>query len=119
MTTEQLPFNIQFATEFKRRLKRLSKRYRNVKADLSPVIEQLKAGELLGDQISGIDSVVMKVRVKNSDIQKGKSGGYRLIYWCSSDELIVLVNIYSKSDQSNIDTAEIYRIITQFKVGSD
>jgi hypothetical protein len=57
----------------------------------------------------------MKVRVKNSDIQKGKSGGYRLIYWIVSPELIVLLDIYSKSDQENITLNEVRQIIKNFK----
>jgi mRNA-degrading endonuclease RelE of RelBE toxin-antitoxin system len=44
------------------------------------LIEKLQSGEVLGDRLSGLDIVVFKVRFKNSDIQKGKSGGYRLIY---------------------------------------
>lgn len=115
--TDPLPFEIRFSPEFRRRLKRLSKRYRSVRADLNPIIKSLQAREMLGDQISGIDLIVMKVRVKNSDIQKGKSGGYRLIYWRLSNETIVFLDIYSKSDQSNIDTAEIHQIINRFEEG--
>jgi mRNA-degrading endonuclease RelE of RelBE toxin-antitoxin system len=46
------------------------------------VIQDLELGTFVGDRISGIgeDYVMMKVRVKNRDIQKGKSAGYRLIY---------------------------------------
>jgi mRNA-degrading endonuclease RelE of RelBE toxin-antitoxin system len=75
----------------------------------------LESGQTPGDQFSGIDSIVMKVRVKNSDIQKGKSGGYRLIYWIVSPELIVLLDIYSKSDQENITLNEVRQIIKNFK----
>ena len=117
--TDLLPFEIRFAPEFRRRLKRLSKRYRSIRADLIPIIKQLQSRETLGDQISGIDLIVMKVRVKNSDVQKGKSGGYRLIYWQMSDDVIVLISIYSKSDQSNIDTAEIHQVISRFEEGSE
>jgi mRNA-degrading endonuclease RelE of RelBE toxin-antitoxin system len=75
----------------------------------------LESGQTPGDQFSGIDSIVMKVRVKNSDIQKGKSGGYCLIYWIVSPELIVLLDIYSKSDQENITLNEVRQIIKNFK----
>ena len=51
------------------------------------------------------------MRLKNSDSQKGKSGGYRLIYWIVSPEVIVLLDIYSKSDQSDIEVDEIRQII--------
>ena len=60
----------------------------------------------------------MKVRFKNSDSQKGKSGGYRLIYWTISNKLIVLLDIYSKSDQEDIEVDEIRRIIKGFRITS-
>ena len=70
--TEPSPVEIKFAPEFRRRVKRLSKRYRSVKSDINSVIEQLKVGKILGNRIPGVDFVVMKVRVRNSDIQKGE-----------------------------------------------
>lgn len=64
--------------EFKREARALKKRYRQIESDLQPLIEQLRNGDLLGDRIPGFaDYIVYKVRVKNSDIRKGKSGGYR------------------------------------------
>lgn len=77
---------IRLTPEFQRKLRTLVKKYRQVQADILSILEQLQLGEFLGDQIPGIGSLVMKVRLKNSNIQKGKSGGYRLIYWISSPE---------------------------------
>ncbi|WP_193431332.1 type II toxin-antitoxin system RelE family toxin [Moorena producens] len=102
---------VQLTPEFQRKLKVLAKKYRQIQADLQPILEQLQMGSFLGDQISGIGSTVMKVRIRNSDSQRGKSGGYRLIYWISSTELIILLDIYSKSDQQDIEVAEIRQII--------
>jgi hypothetical protein len=62
-----------------------------------------------------LDAVVLKLRVKNSDIQKGKSGGYRLIYWTVIDEIVLLLDIYSKSDQSDLDFDEIRQMIKKYK----
>ena len=102
---------VQLTPEFQRKLKVLAKKYRQIQADLQPILEQLQMGSFLGDQIYGIGSTVMKVRIRNSDSQRGKSGGYRLIYWISSTELIILLDIYSKSDQQDIEVAEIRQII--------
>ncbi len=110
---------IRLTPEFRRKLRTLAKKYRQVQADLHPILEQLQFGAFLGDQIPGIGSKVMKVRLKNSDIQKGKSGGYRLIYWISSPELIVLLDIYSKSDQQDIEVGEIRQIIKAFSTQSE
>jgi mRNA-degrading endonuclease RelE of RelBE toxin-antitoxin system len=114
--SEDLPqVSIQFTPEFNRKYKALKKRYRNIQSDLKPVLEELKSGAVLGDQIPNLDAVVIKLRVKNSDTKKGKSGGYRLIYWTIIDDTILLLDIYSKSDQSNLDFDEIRRVIKKYK----
>ncbi|WP_068817393.1 type II toxin-antitoxin system RelE family toxin [Phormidesmis priestleyi] len=110
---------IRLTPEFQRKLKNLAKKYRQVPTDLQPVLKQLQHGEFLGDQIPGIGFTTMKVRIRNSDTQKGKSGGYRLIYWISSTELIVLLDIYSKSDQGDIEVDEIRQIIKGFNITSE
>jgi mRNA-degrading endonuclease RelE of RelBE toxin-antitoxin system len=100
---------------FIRDLRDLSKSYRHIKSDLQPLIDQLLQGETPGDRIKGVKSIVYKVRLKNSDVQKGKSGGYRALYYLKSQDKIVLVAIYSKSDRTDIDAATIIDIITQYE----
>jgi len=78
------------------------------------VLEQLQAGEFIGDQIPGTRHTVFKARVRNSDIPKGKSAGYRLIYQVKAPTLVVLVTIYSKLDQADISAQQIRRILTEF-----
>jgi mRNA-degrading endonuclease RelE of RelBE toxin-antitoxin system len=51
------------------------------------------------------------LRIANSDARRGKSGGYRTIYYLPSAERVVLLTIYSKSDQADISAKEIGRII--------
>ncbi|MEH2108032.1 type II toxin-antitoxin system RelE family toxin [Nostoc sp.] len=82
---------VRFTPPFKRRLKTLTKRYRQIQIDIKPIIDQLEAGDFIGDQISGIDLTVFKVRAKNSDIPTGKSGGYRVIYQVVSPEFVLLL----------------------------
>ncbi|MFN6472394.1 MAG: type II toxin-antitoxin system RelE family toxin [Nostoc sp. SerVER01] len=82
---------VRFTPPFKRRLKALTKRYRQIQIDIEPIIEQLQAGNFIGDRISGIDLTVFKVRAKNSDIPTGKSGGYRVIYQVVSDKCVLLL----------------------------
>lgn len=98
---------VRFTPPFKRRLKTLAKRYRQIQIDIQPIIDQLLAGNFIGDQISGIDLTVFKVRVKNSDIPTGKSGGYRVIYQVVSPECVLLILIYAKSDQTDVSLEEI------------
>lgn len=112
MTDEPNKFPpVVYTPEFKRNLRQLAKKYRHIRDDLQPTIDQLADGLKPGDQISGIQHEVFKLRVGNSDARKGKSGGYRVIYYVKGEEAIVLVTIYSKSEQADVSAAEIRRII--------
>lgn len=75
--TEQPCIQVEAVPTFNRNLRKLAKKYRSIRNDLQPIIEQLEQGELLGDQIPGVGYAVFKLRVRNSDTQKCKSGGYR------------------------------------------
>ena len=105
---------IETADEFDRRSKALTKKYRNLKADLEPLIVALQSGETPGDILIGLDILALKVRVSNSSVSRGKSGGYRVIYYVALPTKIVLLTIYSKSEQENISAKEIERIVTAF-----
>ena len=107
MPTDLPPIQIDLTPRFQRDLRDLAKRYRQVRSDLQPLLEQLQSGELLGDRISGVSYTVFKVRLKNSSMQKGKSGGYRVIYYLKTDDRTILATIYSKSDRSDVDAEVI------------
>ena len=62
--------------------------------------------------------MVYKLRVRNSDIQKGKSGGYRLIYYVQTSTGIILLTIYAKSEQVDIAVEEIQQIIKEYEQGT-
>jgi len=104
---------IVYTPEFKRNLRQLAKKYRHIKSDVQSVIEDLIQGRTPGDQIPGIRYEVFKARAKNSDAAKGKSGGYRIIYYRPSWGPIVLITIYSKTEQSDITPTAIRRIISE------
>lgn len=104
---------VRFTLGFKRRLKGLKKRYRQIQSDLQPIIQALEQGNFLGDQISGTANTIFKVRAKNSDIPTGKSGGYRVIYQVVSPETVLLLLIYAKSDQTDVSLSEIETAVAQ------
>ncbi|MEH2436837.1 MAG: type II toxin-antitoxin system RelE/ParE family toxin [Nostoc sp.] len=115
MQSEPSPIQIALTPRFKRDLRELAKRYRSIRTDLQPLIDQLQAGEILGDRIVGVKYQVFKVRLKNTNIQKGKSGGYRVIYYLKTDRGIILTTIYSKSDISDVSNETIEEAIVQYE----
>lgn len=113
-TDEKQPVTIVLSEIFLKDIKDLAKSYRSVRKDILPLIERLSNSEIVGDRIKGFDYRIYKTRVKNSDNQKGSSGGYRVIYYVQTAEFIILTNIYSKSDYENIDDSLIEKSIQQY-----
>ena len=108
--------NINLTPEYRRNLKDLAKKYRNIRSDTQSVIEDLQKGIIVGDRLVGFGSeiYVYKLRVKNSDIQKGKSAGYRLIYLLESATSILLLTIYSKAEKEDITVNDINSILGEY-----
>jgi mRNA-degrading endonuclease RelE of RelBE toxin-antitoxin system len=114
--TEHCPEQVEFTPEFKRNLRSLAKKYPGIRSDIAPVIEQISKGGLIGDQIPKTGTYsIFKVRVKNSDSHKGKSGGYRLIYYIADANKIVFITIYSKTEQGDVSQALLWKILKNYQ----
>lgn len=110
MSDRRVGFSPQFTQDFKQ----LQKRYRRIDDDLRPLLDQLKRGETPGDQVQGVGYPVYKARLKNRDARRGKSGGYRAMYYLETAQQVVMITIYSKSDQGDIPVVVIRRIIEEY-----
>lgn len=95
---------------FKKEARRLAKFYPNIKSDLQTLHQELvknpKAGDSLGNKIN-------KLRIRNTDIKRGKRSGYRVITFVQ-DEIctIRLLTIYEKARTADISNQEIQLILT-------
>jgi mRNA-degrading endonuclease RelE of RelBE toxin-antitoxin system len=107
---------VELSLHFQKDLKRLSKKYRNVQDDVQPILESLRGGNVLGDQVMGVGKPVYKVRVPNSDARRGSAGGYRVIYYLRTAERLTLITIYSKSEQADVSAKQIRAIIDEFEL---
>jgi mRNA-degrading endonuclease RelE of RelBE toxin-antitoxin system len=105
---------IAFTPEFKRNLRGLAKKYPHIRSDVQPIIDQIQHGEFVGDQVQGTSYTIFKVRVRNSDASRGKSGGYRVIYYLKTATAVILITIYSKTEQSDVSSARIKKILSEF-----
>lgn len=106
--TRQFKDDIKF---YKRR-----KKYLKIDADIKPAIKELRTGNFIGDKLEGLaihaNTAVYKVRLPNSSVNIGKSGGFRLLYYVAIADKIYLVKIYSKKDDNRIPTdAQIAELI--------
>lgn len=92
---------------FKIELKKLSKKYKNLKSDYKRLLEILSRSNPKDISIH-LGKNCYKIRLQNSDNNKGKSSGYRIVYlYLENDLNIILLSIYSKSDLENISEQEI------------
>lgn len=92
------------------------KRYTKILDDIDKATIELQAGNFIGDKLEGIplsaNTAVYKVRLPNSSINVGKSGGFRLLYYVAIADKIYLAKIYSKKDENRIPSdAQIAEII--------
>lgn len=109
------PIAVLYTLEFKRNLRQLAKKYRQIKTDVQPLLDALGQGQTPGDQIPGVQYEVFKVRLRNSNSGKGKSGGYRVIYQRLTAGSILLITIYSKTEQADIAPKDIRQIILDYE----
>lgn len=107
---------VEKTAQYQKELKTLNKKYRAINKDVQFLIEQLELGETPGERITGNKYPVYKVRVKNSNINKGQSGGYRVIYYTMTADAVLLTAIYSKSVQENISNEEIETRIDRYEL---
>lgn len=105
------PVRIEIARFFVRALKHLRKKYPHIVDDVQTLIRRLESGETPGDQVQGVGYPVYKVRLKSTDQPKGKSGGFRVLYYLQAGDVILLITVYAKSEFTSVSAKEIKRII--------
>ena len=99
--------------EFIKNLKTLNKKYKSIKKDILELANKLENNPTLG---TSLGNNTFKIRLKNTDLNKGKSAGYRVVTYCINElKEISLVTIYSKSDKENILDLEIIELIKQIQ----
>jgi mRNA-degrading endonuclease RelE of RelBE toxin-antitoxin system len=102
------PVRVIAGSIFLRALKRLRKKYPHIEQDIRPFTEKLERGETPGDRLENMGQfIVYKERLPNRDAQRGTRGGYRVIYYIRKADAIILVYLYSKSEQENVTAAQI------------
>lgn len=108
-----MPTKVIFPPRFKKDLRKLSRKYPVVLDELEKLSFQIQADERPGDKIPNVGYDVYKVRLKNPSAQKGKSGGFRVIYYIYLVDKIYYLSIYSKSQQLDISPEEIQSLIEE------
>lgn len=103
--------SVDISPYFAARLKKLARKYPSVLGQVDALTDQLASDERLGDLIPQVGYEVYKVRLKNPSASKGKSGGFRVIYYVQLADKLILVALYVKSEQTDISPDQIRQLI--------
>jgi mRNA-degrading endonuclease RelE of RelBE toxin-antitoxin system len=104
-----MKYNIVEKRLYSKSVKKLSKTYKNIKKDVDNFLTNISSKEDLGIELK---SNIYKARIANSDKNKGKSAGYRLIsYLAIIENELQLLYIYDKSTLVNLTEKELDEII--------
>ena len=105
-----MSYRIETIPRFEKDVKKLKKKFPKIKSDLVNFVNQLLLNPKMGIDLG---ENIFKVRIPNSSIPTGKSGGFRIITYYKKDSILYLVTIYSKTEQYNILTDKLKRIIKE------
>jgi len=95
--------HISVSVAFKREAKRLIKKYTSLQTSINNLIIELSHNAFLGDAYG---EGIFKVRLADKSKGKGKSGGFRVMYYhlSKTDDSydILLMSIYDKSEKATV-----------------
>jgi len=77
-----MSYEVIAAEYFKRRYTKLRKTYRRIEEDYASLLEILENNPLEGEAIPGFGNKIYKLRIRSTNMKRGKRGGYLLnIKW--------------------------------------
>ncbi len=104
-----MSFSIHPVDGFKKDFKKLAKKYKKIEDDVRKVVLQLRENPKVG---IALQFNCYKIRVVNSSVPTGQSGGFRVVYYfLDDDNNIYLMNIYSKTQKENISETELLALL--------
>lgn len=106
-------YSIKTISGFDKALKRLAKKYPSLKAEYIFLLDSL---EINPKQGTPLGNNCFKIRMSIASKGKGKSGGARVItHILIEGSTVFLLDIYDKSEQSNISDKELEQLLREIK----
>ena len=106
-----MPTNVETTREFDKETERLGRKYPAVFDEIEGLISQIESDIRPGSRVAGVGATVYKARLPNPSSRRGKSGGFRLIYYVQQPDTVFLITIYSKTEKDDISATAIRRIL--------
>jgi mRNA-degrading endonuclease RelE of RelBE toxin-antitoxin system len=92
----------------------LRRKFPKIEDDVNSIIDQLERDERPGVKVPNVGYDVYKVRLSNTSAGRGKRGGFRVVYYIQRQNSVILLTVYSKTQQDDITPEQIRRIIAEF-----
>ena len=108
-----MPTTVRYLKVFDKRLERLERKYPKTTREVRGLVHELIQDQRPGDRIPGVGYPVRKVRLPNRAARRGKSGGFRVVYYAQLSDRVILLTIYSKTDQNDVSSAEIRDLVNE------
>jgi len=102
-------YNLVVLATFSSKLKKLAKKYKQIKIDMKELQEELQLNPKAG---IALQHSCYKIRIVNSSTPTGKSGGFRVVYYfVDNNNKIFLMTIYSKTQKDNLSENELLELL--------
>jgi hypothetical protein len=102
-------YSVKTIPYFDRQVKRLSRKYKSFKNDLSKLLDSLEVNPIQGIAL-GNDCFKIRVSIKSKG--KGKSAGARAItHVIAVKEHVYLLTVFDKSEKDNISDKELQELL--------
>lgn len=96
---------------FDRQLKQLAKKYPSLKKEYADLLDNLEQNPRIGTPLG---KNCYKIRISIASKGKGKTGGARVITnIVVTEEKVLLLTIYDKSEKENISDKELDQLLEQ------
>ena len=104
--------NIDTTDIFKKSFRKLLKKDKKLLDEYEQLLIDLEKNHNLGIELG---NGKYKIRLKNNANNKGKSAGYRVVTYTKIKDTIVLVYIYSKSNEESVSSHKIDEFIVNYQ----
>ena len=108
-----MPTLVDIYDIFRKRLKQLKRKYPAVTDEVRDLVLQLQNDKRPGVKVPGTGYEVYKVRLRNPSARRGKSGGFRVIYYARLVDYVYLLTIYSKTERTDLNPREIGQLVAE------
>ncbi len=108
-----MSYKVRTIPYFDRQAKRLGRKFKSFKNDLSELFDSLETDPTQGVAL-GNDCYKIRVAIKSKG--KGKSGGARVVnHVIAVKEDVYLLTVFDKSEKENISDKELQKLLKMIK----